>query len=143
MRRAAPVGRDVAQRQPDGLLAASSPGKYPRVSTDLAQPRVDALDGMGRVDHLAHVRREREERIHHVQAPPGSHLVGQDSALTKLPASTTFARGLHLNEFVHCVESKNGCSQDSWLASHRLKPMVQRVLSDSAAQPHKHRKDAR
>ena len=75
VRRAAPVGGDVAQRQPDQLGGRIVAGEVAARLDDLAQLRVDALDGVGGVDHLAHRRREREERNHVV---PGAAPGGRD-----------------------------------------------------------------
>ena len=51
--RSAPIGRDVAQRQPDQFGGRVVAGKVPASLDDLAQPRVDALDGIRRIHHLA------------------------------------------------------------------------------------------
>src|SRR5580700_4549557 len=46
----------------------------PRLN-DLSYPRIDALNGIGRIDHAPHVRRKSEERNHlRPGAPPtGRH----------------------------------------------------------------------
>ncbi len=70
----APVGRDVAQRQPDQLGGRIVAGEMPARLDDLAQLAMQALDGVGGVDHAAHRRREREELDHTVPRPaPASH----------------------------------------------------------------------
>ena len=51
VRRAAPVGRDVAQRQPDQLVGRVVTREVAARFDDLAQPCIDALDRVGRVDH--------------------------------------------------------------------------------------------
>jgi hypothetical protein len=64
-----PVGGDIAQGQPDqlgGRIVARE--MAPRLD-DLAQPGIDALDGIGRVDHPADRRREGKERNHPVPGP--------------------------------------------------------------------------
>lgn len=69
-----PVGRDVAQRQPDQLGSRVVAREVTSRLDDLAQPRVDALDGVGRVDHPANGRCEREERDHPIPGPaPSGH----------------------------------------------------------------------
>jgi hypothetical protein len=87
LRSVAPVGGDVAQRQPDQLGRRVVAGEVPAGLDDLAQARIDALDGVGRVDHLAHGRREREERDHLVPGPaPGGHHGGEAPAPVALCA---------------------------------------------------------
>ncbi len=73
--RAAPVGRDVSQGQPDQLGSRIVAGEVPACPDDLAQSRVDALNRVGRVDHPADLRREGEERNHVAPgpAPTGHH----------------------------------------------------------------------
>ena len=51
--RAAPVGGDVAQGQPDEFAGRVVAGEVAARLDDLAQPAVHALDGIGGVDHAA------------------------------------------------------------------------------------------
>ena len=55
---------DIAQRQPDqfrgGLVGREMAARF----DDLAHPRVDALERIGRVDHAPNLGRKREERNH-------------------------------------------------------------------------------
>ncbi len=68
-----PVGCDIAQGQPDQLGGRIVAREMPESLDDLAQPGIDALDGIGRIDHLADRRRECKERNHAIpgQAPGG------------------------------------------------------------------------
>ena len=76
--RSAPVGGDVSQRQPDQLGGRIVAGEVSPRLDDLAKPRIDALDRVGRVDHPADLRREREERNHVAPGPaPGGHHGGE------------------------------------------------------------------
>jgi hypothetical protein len=61
-----PISRDVAQCQPDQLGGRIIRWEVPACLDDLAQPGVNALDGVGGVDHPPDVRREGEERNHRV-----------------------------------------------------------------------------
>src|SRR5690606_2550330 len=63
---------DVAQSQPDQLGGRLVGGEVATGLDHFAQPRIDAFDGVGGVDHPAHLGREGEER-HHLRpgAPPG------------------------------------------------------------------------
>jgi len=71
--RSPPVSSDVAQqRQPDQFAGSLITGEVPARLDDLAQPRMYALDGIGRVDDAAHRRGEREKRYHAIpDASPG------------------------------------------------------------------------
>jgi hypothetical protein len=78
LRCSSPVGRDVAQRQPQQLGGGIVTGKVPTRLDDLAQPAVQTLDGVARVDHAAHRRAEGKERNHAVPGPaPGRHDGGE------------------------------------------------------------------
>lgn len=61
MGRAAPLGGDIAQRHPDQLGGGFVSGEVASGLDNLAQLRVEILDGVGRVDDLAHARGERKE----------------------------------------------------------------------------------
>ena len=81
VRRTAPFGRDVAQRQPDQFAGRIVAGEVPARLDDLAQARVDALYGIGRVDHPTNLRREGKERNHVAPGPaPGRHHGGEPLA---------------------------------------------------------------
>lgn len=64
------VGEDVAQGQPQELGGRLVAGEVPAGLDDLAQLHVQTLDGVGGVDHPAHLRREGEERDHVLPGPP-------------------------------------------------------------------------
>ena len=70
-----PICGDIAQGQPDQLGRGIVAREMPACLDDLAQPGVDALDGIGRVDHPAYRRREGKEGNHPVpgSTPGGSH----------------------------------------------------------------------
>ena len=65
-----PVGRDVAQSQPDQLGGRIVTREMPSRLDDLAQPGVDALDGVGGIDHPADGWWKREERNDPIPGPP-------------------------------------------------------------------------
>ena len=73
--RPSPVSGDVAQGQPDQLGGGIVAREMPARLDDLAQPGVDALNGIGRVDYPADRRREGEEGDDAVPcpAPGGGH----------------------------------------------------------------------
>ena len=74
VRRPSPVLGNVAQCQPDQFGGRIVTGEVPTRFDDLAQPRVHALDGVGRVDHAPHFGWEGKERYHPVPGPaPGSY----------------------------------------------------------------------
>ena len=60
--RAAPVGGDVLQREPDQLRRRVVAREVAAGLDDLAQSRIDSFDRIGRVDHAPHGRRKGEER---------------------------------------------------------------------------------
>ena len=69
---AAPIGSDVAQCQPDQLAGDVVIGEVAMRRDDFAQLRIDAFDGVGRVDHPAHRWWERKEWDHVIpEAAPG------------------------------------------------------------------------
>ena len=55
------------------LVAASSLGKWPRGLDDLAQLRINALNGIGGVDDLAYLGRKRKERDHAIPCTASGH----------------------------------------------------------------------
>ena len=61
---ASPVGGDVAQREPDQLGGRVVAGEVPPCLDDFAQPRIDALDSVGRVNHPSHLGRKGKEWNH-------------------------------------------------------------------------------
>lgn len=65
-----PVGRDVAQSQPDQLGGYLVAWEVPVRLDDLSQLRVDAFQRIRGVDHAPYRRWEREERDHLVPRPP-------------------------------------------------------------------------
>jgi hypothetical protein len=73
--RPAPIGSDVAQCQPDQLGGRLVIGEMPPRLENLAQAGVHALNGIGGVNHPAHLGREGKERNHLVPdpAPGGGH----------------------------------------------------------------------
>ena len=64
------VGGDVLQGQPDQLGSGLITGKVPAGFDDFAQPRIDAFDRVGGVDHLAYRWRKREKGDDFVPGPP-------------------------------------------------------------------------
>jgi len=54
MGRTAPLGGDIAQRQPDQLGRSIVGGKVTQGLDDLAQLHVDVLNGVGRLNNLAY-----------------------------------------------------------------------------------------
>lgn len=70
---APPVGGNVAQGEPDQLGRSVPAREMPSRRDDLAQPRIDTLDGVGGVDHPSDWGGKRKERDHLVSGPaPGS-----------------------------------------------------------------------
>ena len=67
--RSSPVLGDVAQRQPYQLGGGIVAGEVTAGLDDLSQPRVHALDGVGRVDDATHLGREDEEGVMLVRVP--------------------------------------------------------------------------
>ena len=59
--RSSPVLGDVAQSQPDELGGRIVAGEVPAGFDDLSQPRIHALDCVGRVDDATHIGRESKE----------------------------------------------------------------------------------
>ena len=92
--RPSPVGGDIAQGQPDQLGGGIVAREMPARLDDLAQPGVDALDGIGRVDHPAYRRREGKEGNHPVPGPtPGGSHGGEFLAPRPLREGLQFSHG--------------------------------------------------
>ncbi len=72
-----PVGRDGAQGQPEQFCGRLVSREVDLRLIDLAQSGVDALDGIGGVDHSPDVRRECEPRNHLVPGSPACSYHGQ------------------------------------------------------------------
>ena len=64
-----PLRRDVPQRQVNHFRRRLVAGKMPFVANRLADLAVQALDGVGGIQILAHLRREGEKRDHRLPAP--------------------------------------------------------------------------
>ena len=64
-----PLGGDVAQSQPDQLSGSLVVGKAPLIANGLAHAAVQALNGVGGIDELAHRCAEGKERDDLLPAP--------------------------------------------------------------------------
>jgi len=108
--RTAPIGCDVAQRKPDQLGGRLVAGEMPARFDDFAQPRIDALDGIGGVDHPTHLGRESKERDYLVPRPtPGRHHGGEFLAPLAVLKGVEFAqRRLSADG---AVDRFDGCGQ--------------------------------
>ena len=89
-----PIGGDIAQGQPDQIGGSIVAREMPARLDDLAQPGIDALDDIGRIDHPTDRRWEGEEGNDPIPGPPpsGSH-AGEFLAPRPLREGLQFGHG--------------------------------------------------